>query len=138
MDVYENQIERLRRRLSGQKLEIRVQELRSRQAAAQEEATRFDAALAQVRAASAPGPQDELPFDRQYRESSERLRARLRAELITPAQYETRLAAVAATRAERAIRWAKYEDRALNPHNPRAKVAAQLTGRALRARARRG
>lgn len=133
MDVYENQIERLRRRLSGQELEIRVQELRSRQAAAQEDAIRFDAALAQVRAESAPGSQDELPFDRQYRESSERLRARLRTGLITPAQYETRLAAIAATRTERAIRWAKYEYRALNP---RAKVAARLTGRALRARSR--
>ncbi|MFE7461698.1 hypothetical protein ACWFMI_23380 [Nocardiopsis terrae] len=133
MDPYEETIARLRARYSGPELQARIRTVRRRQVTAEARSAQFDAALAEVLAEAAPVPDDELPFERTFRQAHNRLKARLRAGLIDLPFYEGRLAAVSAIRDERAAKWHKH-----TPRRPTgdSKASARIQLRAVRARLR--
>lgn len=129
MDQYDQQIARLQRRLSGRALQVREQEVRHRQAAARDDHIRFEAAHAEAD----PAPDGELPFEGAFRESHNRLKARLRAGLIDTSIYEARLAAITATRQERAAQWDKHTRQR---RTKASKATARMRLRAVRAHLR--
>lgn len=136
MDIFDAQIERLRDRFSGPELDARIRAVHARRAQAHDNHSRFEAALAEVMAEAGPEPIDELPFDRQYRMSRMRSKARLRAGLLTLDQYRVRIARITTTRDDRARAWNAFEERRATAPPKLTKVGAQLVGRTLRFRAR--